>query len=61
MFWEADKVTPLFYADRAVPVDVPHDGQWHDYTQKLAIRLAADARRIDPAAGPGRVEINGFA
>jgi hypothetical protein len=34
-----------------------HDGQWHEYSEKLPIIGALSALRIDPAAGQGTIEI----
>jgi hypothetical protein len=34
-----------------------HDGQWHEYSEKLPIIGTLSALRIDPANAQGRIEI----
>ena len=56
VFWGAEGMTPLFIKDRSILVQVVHDGQWHEYSEKLPIIGTLSALRIDPAAGQGRIE-----
>jgi len=57
VYWGAEGMTPLFIKDRSIAVQVMHDGQWHDYSEKLPIIGTLSALRIDPATAPGRIEI----
>lgn len=58
LFWQEQGVRPAFLRDRSKRFDVQHDGKQHDYS----IRFSADhpvlAIRIDPSAGPGKMEIS---
>jgi arylsulfatase A-like enzyme len=56
IYWGAEGMTPLFIKDRSILVQVMHDGQWHEYSEKLPIIGTLTALRIDPAAGQGRIE-----
>ncbi|MDH7570714.1 MAG: sulfatase-like hydrolase/transferase, partial [Armatimonadota bacterium] len=58
VFWGAKGVLPLFFRERSVPLKVEHDGAWHEYTVKLPVQGEMTAFRLDPAAGPGRIEID---
>jgi arylsulfatase A-like enzyme len=57
IYWGAEGMTPLFIKDRSVLVQVMHDGQWHEYSEKLPIIGTLSALRIDPANAQGRIEI----
>jgi len=57
VFWGAEGMTPLFIKDRSIIVQVMHDGQWHDYSEKLPIIGTLSALRMDPATAQGRIEI----
>jgi len=46
-----------FHRSRAVPLEVIHDGKWHEYTVKLPVEGKLRAVRLDPATARGVVEI----
>jgi hypothetical protein len=49
---------PAFQAGRSVRFVVLNDGQWHDYDLIITESLGANTRfRLDPAAGPGPIEV----
>ena len=57
-FWTTKKDRAFFRA-RSTLVNIVHDGQWHDYRVALPIGDSTlTALRIDPSAGPGRIEID---
>jgi hypothetical protein len=56
VYWGAEGMTPLFAKERSILVQVMHDSQWHEYSEKLPILGTLTALRIDPAAGQGRIE-----
>ena len=57
VFWTTDK-EGKFHRSRAVPIDLKHDGQWHDVTVKLPVNGKIRSIRLDPATAPGLVEID---
>jgi hypothetical protein len=57
VYWGAEGMTPLFIKDRSIIVQVMHDGQWHEYSEKLPIIGTLTALRIDPAAAKGHIEL----
>jgi arylsulfatase A-like enzyme len=58
VFFGQEKVQPLFHRDRSVPLQVTHDGEWHEYSVRLPLSRTMSALRIDPATAPGRIEFD---
>ena len=56
VYWGAEGMTPLFIKERSILVQVMHDGQWHEYSEKLPVLGAMTALRIDPASAKGHIE-----
>ncbi len=46
-----------FAAIRSLKFDVQHDDSWHDYEVKISPKEVVTGFRIDPAQGPGRIEV----
>ena len=56
-FWATANATN-FHRSRAVPLEMIHDGKWHEYTVELPIDGKLRAVRLDPVTARGEVEID---
>ncbi len=59
IFWvTAD--APNFNEDQSQHFPLIHDNQWHDYREALAANGTMQRLRLDPAEGPGEIEVESF-
>jgi hypothetical protein len=59
VFW-ATTTAPNFNEDRSRRFPLIHDNQWHDYSVPLAADGVIEQLRLDPAEGPGEIEVESF-
>jgi len=57
IFWAVVGGKPVFHAGQRLTLTVAHDGQWHVVAEHLPVKGTLSALRIDPATGPGRIEL----
>jgi arylsulfatase A-like enzyme len=58
VFWHEQGVAPAFFRDRSEPFDVRHDGEPHAYAVTFCPQHPILAVRIDPATGPGQLQLS---
>ncbi len=57
VYWATDK-SPHMSEQRSAHFQMQHDGQWHDYTTRLATDGKLTALRLDPGTAPGEIELD---
>ena len=57
VFWHEQGVTPAFFR-RSVEFEARHNGQSHDYAISFSPKKPILAIRIDPARGPGTLQLS---
>lgn len=57
LFWEQRGLKPPHHRDRSVLFDIQQDGAEHDYRVAFQPQRPLVGLRLDPAQGPGRIEI----
>jgi arylsulfatase A-like enzyme len=57
LFWEQRDTRPPHHRDRSVLFDIQHDGAQHDYRIAFQPQRAIVGLRLDPAQGPGLIQI----
>jgi hypothetical protein len=59
IFWGTDK-SPDFSEAQSEHFQLIHDNQWHDYGVEVAADGIIQQVRLDPAEGPGEIEVESF-
>jgi hypothetical protein len=59
IFWTTP-AAPNFNEDHSRHFHLIHDNQWHDYSVALPAEGAIQQLRLDPAEGPGVIEVESF-
>ncbi|MGQ9730252.1 MAG: hypothetical protein ACUVX8_03180 [Candidatus Zipacnadales bacterium] len=49
---------PLFSRDRSIPLQLIHDGEWHEYAERFLVEGTLSGLRIDPSNMSGCVEFD---
>ncbi len=60
VFW-ASKAAPRFHRSHSSTFAVTHDGALHEYRAPVQLTSRLTGLRLDPATGPGRIEIESMA
>jgi hypothetical protein len=57
IFWTSN-AAPDRSPERSRRIEIIHDGRWHEYEARFEVKGMLTDLRLDPAAGPGLVEID---